>query len=60
MAKVSFSISPGPEGGAYANITAEGEPSEVEAMIQAVDKLQQKYPALKPKEQTKSVFPTDR
>ena len=49
MAKITFSISPGPEGGAYSNITAEGEPREVEAMTQAVDKLMQKYPVLKPK-----------
>ena len=49
MAKITFSISPGPEGGAYSNITAEGEPNEVEAMTQAVDKLMQKYPVLKPK-----------
>jgi len=31
MSKITFSISPGPEGGAYSNITAEGEPREVEA-----------------------------
>ena len=58
MAKVSFSISPGPEGGTYANISAEGEPNEVEAMVEAVDKLMQKYPSLKPKPEPKSVFPT--
>lgn len=49
MAKITFSISPGPEGGAYSNISAEGEPREIEAMTEAVDKLMQKYPVLKPK-----------
>jgi hypothetical protein len=49
MAKITFSISPGPEGGAYSSITAEGEPNEVDTMTQAVDKLMGKYPVLKPK-----------
>jgi hypothetical protein len=52
MAKIMFRISPGPEGKpAYAEISAEGAPNEVEAMSQAVDKLMQKYPVLKPKPQ---------
>jgi hypothetical protein len=51
MAKITFRISPGPEGKpGYAEIFAEGEPNEVEAMTQAVDKLMQKYPVLKPEE----------
>ena len=58
MAKVTISISPGAEQGTtYANITAEGETSEVEAMTQAVDKLMQHYPVLKPKPETRAVFP---
>ena len=40
---------PRARGGAYSNITAEGEPNEVEAMTEAADKLMQKYPVLKPK-----------
>jgi len=48
MAKVTISMSPGPGGSpGYSNITAEGEPSEVEAMIKAVDRLMEKYPVLK-------------
>jgi hypothetical protein len=50
MAKVSISMSPGPDGSpGYSNISAEGEPREVEAMTEAVDKLMRKYPVLKPK-----------
>ena len=50
MSKVTISMSPGPDGShGYSNITAEGEPSEVEGMIKAVDRLMEKYPVLKPK-----------
>jgi hypothetical protein len=50
MAKVIISMSPGPDGSpGYSNITAEGAPSEVEAMIKSVDRLMEKYPVLKPK-----------
>lgn len=57
MAKVTISISPGPEGSTYANITAEGETNEVAAMTEAVDSLMQHYPVLKPKPETRAVFP---
>ncbi|TRZ93462.1 MAG: hypothetical protein D4R82_05065 [Dehalococcoidia bacterium] len=58
MAKVTISFSPGPDGFGYANITAEGETDEVDAMTQAVDALMQHYPVLKPKPETKTAFPT--
>jgi len=49
MAEVTISMSPGPDGSpGYSNITAKGEPSEVEGMIKAVDRLMEKYPVLKP------------
>jgi len=60
MANISISFSPVPEGYSYANIPAEGETKEVDAMIEAVDKLTQHYPVLKPKPETKTTFPTGR
>ena len=62
MARVTISISPGSDGISYSSITAEGEPSEVEAITEAVDKLMQHYPVLKPKTETepKTAFPTSR
>ena len=57
MANVTISFGPGPEGINYATITAEGEPSEVDAMIEAADKLSKHYPVLKPKPETKTTFP---
>ncbi len=58
MAKVTISFSPGPDGYSPSHLSADGETSEVEAIIEAVNKLKSQYPI--PKQQTKSVFPTDR
>lgn len=60
MANINISFSPGPDGINYATIIAEGEPGEVDAMIEAADKLWKHYPVLKPKLETKSTFPTGR
>ena len=60
MANITISISPGTNGYSYSNITAEGEPSEVDKIIEGVDKLMNRYPILKPESdnrETKSVFP---
>jgi len=60
MAEVTISFSPGPEGMNYSSITAKGETNEVDSIIEAVDKLTQHYPVLKPKPETKTTFPTGR
>lgn len=59
MADITISLSPGPDGPLYTNITATGKPDELDEMIKAVDRLSKQYPVPPPKE-TRTAFPTDR